>query len=1250
MLKKISLRPFLVKNSYLLIIAAWLVTLSFIINNYWAGNSSVKVVQKKISEHFHEQERDFETLSKDTAVLNRLVTKQYDIHFLEEFTHKTYYLFIYPAARPYTDNILFWNTQTIQPEASLLSRSFTLDFVKLSNGYYVCRKVKTGDYLVVGLMPVKWSYDVNNIYLENNFTADDDINEGYDLSLDISGQKVISSLNNTPLFSIYKKSDVAVQKDNIIAAWLRIVAAFLVLLFIHLLASAMVPMAGAVLSSFLLIAVVVLLRVISYYFPIPLNFKQFELFSSTIYASSDALNSLGDLLINSILIIWLMLFIRQHLLGKKGFTLPSYPVIQWIGRIAGAFLLIFITLKAGRIIQTIVADSNIPFDVVEFSSLNIYSVLGFFALCCIATGYLFTIQLVLFFLNPLFKERPSLLFLVIAVCGLLTLSLRTTDVYAFELSLMTWLLLFLFLINYKPLNFISSRPISSKLIFWLFFFSLSITVVIVIETRAKERKERRLYADTLSNKKSRKNEALVSTMLADFRGDYLSNNFEHFRDRQEGTRIRDSLIGTNISSYLASFTTRIYIFDKDNLGMSNPDTTSFETFKSILVSQARPTQTAGISLFDESYNGYTYISYQPVKDTGDRLLGSVYILASSNRNNTATPSAALFTKGYSNSIENSSIYAFAVYDKSQLITRHNDYNFPTKLTAGDTFNEEYVYKDGQNDYDELWYRPGPGKMVIIARQNKFIIESITLFSYLFCSFLLMAGILWLLNSFVTTRFNRQKMEAYWQLTIRNQVYGTIIFISLLSFIVIGVATILFFINRYENNNREKLSTSVQLMERELRNGMEKMMFSDDVIKVYDSLNLPHLDSLVDRVAKIHNTDINLYDLEGNLRASSLHLPYDLGVIGRKINPVAYYRLSILNDAQYFEKEKIGRLEYLSNYIPLIDESGHEYAYLNVSYFLSQANFSQEISNFIVTIINLNAFIFLIAGIVALIIANRVTQSFSFISAKMSDVNLGKMNEAIAWNRNDEIGQLVSEYNKMVGKLDESAAALAKSERESAWREMARQVAHEIKNPLTPMKLSLQYLQKAIASKAPNVSELSASVAQTLVEQIDHLSQIASEFSQFANIGNPKKEKFDLNEALRIVIHLHSAADSMQLEWKEWPEPLTIFADRTHINRLFTNLLLNAIQSVPQDRNPIVVVESSRSGNNILVMIHDNGEGIPEGTRTNIFTPNFTTKTSGTGLGLAMCKGIVEQMHGAIWFETKVGKGTTFYVELPLSAD
>jgi two-component system nitrogen regulation sensor histidine kinase NtrY len=348
-----------------------------------------------------------------------------------------------------------------------------------------------------------------------------------------------------------------------------------------------------------------------------------------------------------------------------------------------------------------------------------------------------------------------------------------------------------------------------------------------------------------------------------------------------------------------------------------------------------------------------------------------------------------------------------------------------------------------------------------------------------------------------------------------------------------------------------------------------------------------------------------------------------------------------------QTESLSSLEYLSIYSAVRNDRGEVMKYLNIPYFSSEIDLKQEISNFLVTIINLNAFIFLIAGIIALFITNKITQSFSVIGEKMRDITLGKTNEEIIWNKNDEIGDLVTQYNKMVHQLEDSAEALAKSEREGAWREMARQVAHEIKNPLTPMKLSIQYLQRAIDSNHVNVKELTANVANTLIEQIDHLSKIAADFSQFANIGNNKIELVDLHQVIGILVDLYSSNPKISISWKKIPGSIVVKADKTHMNRVFTNLIANAVDACSPRDTCEIFIDESQSDSTVTISIGDNGEGIPEEMHTKIFMPNFTTKTSGTGLGLAMCKSIVEQAHGKIWFETEENEGSTFFVQLPV---
>jgi signal transduction histidine kinase len=803
------------------------------------------------------------------------------------------------------------------------------------------------------------------------------------------------------------------------------------------------------------------------------------------------------------------------------------------------------------------------------------------------------------------------------------------------------------LLNSRHLYFFAAEIVSSRLIFWLFFFSTSISLIIITENNSKETEKRKKYAEALSIKADPSSERLMNTVLTDFRNEVLAPLFPRFKQEVANKAIKDSLLNENFTGYLNKYDTRIYTFDDDERPLYNQDSATFNTLSTIFKTEGKATAITDLYYYDVSYDKFSYISKKDISDSSGKLLGYVFILASPKRYKTDALYPELFLKGYNNSIENSSIYSFAVYNKLKLVTSHNDYAFPSYLRPNQVPVTDFE-SHTKSGYDELWYKAAADKVVIIAKQQNLFIESITLFSYLFCAFLFVTGFFWLLNSFIRSRLRWTEIRRYWQMSIRNQVHATIIFISLLSFIVVAVATILFFIDRYYNNNREKLSRTIQVMQNEVRNSFSEITVFDDVVKIYDPAYRDQLEQTIAKISEVHAVDINLYDLEGNLKVSSLPLPYNKGIVSNKMDPEAYYHLNHLKEIQFFKDETIGTLHYLSNYVPVIDETGKDYAYLNIPYFTSQTKLQQEISNFLVAIINLNAFIFLIAGIVALFITNRITRSFSFISNKMRQVNLGQINEAIIWKRKDEIGELVIEYNKMVAKLDESAMALAKSEREGAWREMARQVAHEIKNPLTPMKLSLQYLQKAIDSNTGDVTALSKSVARTLVEQIDHLSQIAGEFSQFANIGNPRMEQFDLNESMGMITYLHNAEENLLLDWQPLEQPVIINADKTHINRLFTNLIQNAIQAVPEDRTPHITITEKLSEDTVLITIVDNGNGIPASMKSKIFTPNFTTKSSGTGLGLAMCKGIVEQSKGRIWFDTEEGKGTTFYVELPIA--
>jgi signal transduction histidine kinase len=606
----------------------------------------------------------------------------------------------------------------------------------------------------------------------------------------------------------------------------------------------------------------------------------------------------------------------------------------------------------------------------------------------------------------------------------------------------------------------------------------------------------------------------------------------------------------------------------------------------------------------------------------------------------------LFTQASDVASDLNTNYAYAVYFKGKIINHFNTYNFPSLLNKKSVSRFEFEYRKNGN-FSELWFHSNTGKDVLVVKRDSSFVEAITLFAYLFCSFLCIILLFHFGSFLIKARFKWQVLRKMMRLNIRSQIQATIIFLSVFSFIVIGIATISFFILRFNRNNEERLSKSIQVMANEVNAKRNSLLAFDDLPD--NSGVKAGLEKTIAEISDLHNVDINYYNLNGTLVISTQPYIYNKHLLSSKMEPTAFRQLQAKSTIRLLQSETIGSFHFLSIYVPLTDDKGNYYAYLNIPYLNSENELNQEISGFLATLINLNAFIFLIAGVIAFFLANRITESFSLIGQKMQEMNLGRINEAIEWNRDDEIGLLVEEYNKMVKKLEISALALAQSEREGAWREMARQVAHEIKNPLTPMKLSIQYLQNAIQKGAPNVKELSQSMAVTLIEQIDQLSKIAGDFSQFANIGNAQMEYFDITDVLSSLTRLYSANPGILLEWYKEEGQYMVYSDKIQMSRLFTNLLQNAVEANIHPEKPVKVIIRQRNENNrVLISIQDESGGIPEVMKESIFIPNFTTKSSGTGLGLAICKGIVEKANGQIWFETEEGVGSVFYISLPMA--
>lgn len=1238
----------------LLFAAGVVLALSFLSAMYFQTKPSILVEKGSLESYIHRQQKDFKKLISDSALMRKLVQQNESLSEFSSVEQKKYGVFLFAETVSGPHQILFWNNQKILPPMADFSRADGEYFEHLENGYYVVEKRTirlsglSSNVIAYAMILVMVQPEIETNYFYTHFAHSRDASKKIDIST-TSTPFVVRSVQGKPLFYIERRARSLMPENDTITVVLRLAAFVLVLLYIHFLAAAITRKQGIVRGVLLLVAVLVVVRALSYLLPTVFYFRQFQLFDPSIYAANWLNRSLGDLLFNSILFCWVVVFtwfnigpnqrLPRYLLGKR------YRIIT--AGIIAMFLLVYTTFFLADIVRSLVADSKISFNVTDFFSLSFFTVIGFVVLALLSLAYYYFTRLLFRFILPGFDRNKIAIYFVLALTGLLFLTFRANNATVlFHLPILVWLLVYTLFLNQEQFVINRFRITVAGFLFWVSLFSISLAVVILKENRAKEWIVRKGIAEKHDELTDPSSERMLSIGLRYLDNHFLVENYNRFVNPFQNQYLRDSIIKENISSgYINKYNSKIYVFDASNRSVNNIDPTTYAELNNIFTVQSRPTGIADLYYHETAFDQFTYITKRVIADSL-RTYGSFFIISTPKKYSTDALYPELLRNINRADVENSSIYFTAVYNNNLLISADNKYPFQTSLTGRDLPKEEYERRIN-GDYDELWYKASSKKVVVIAKQRDSLIESITLFSWLFCAFLTMIALLELLSLILKATNDRTVLNPFWQLNIRSQVHGTIIFVSVISFLIIGIATISFFIDRYNRNNVDKLSRTASIMVKEMQKRLDVREASADVLKMYDSAANLGLQVLIDEVADIHNVDVNVYDLDGNMQVSSETEIYSTGILSTKMHPEAYYHLNRMRQVQYVQEETMSTLSYLSIYAAVRDEAGSVYAYLNIPYFLSQVDLNQEISNFLVTLINLNAFIFLIAGTIALFITNKITRSFSVIGDKMKAITLGRNNEKIVWNRNDEIGELVKQYNKMVRQLEQSAGALAKSEREGAWREMARQVAHEIKNPLTPMKLSIQYLQKAINNNQQNVKELTANVANTLVEQIDHLSKIAADFARFANIGNTHIEIFDLHDVLENLTDLFQTNPDVQFNWSKIDDEIVIKADKTHMNRLFTNLLTNAIEACNGHRQCKIEIEETVQEDKAIIEIRDNGEGIAPEMQPKIFMPNFTTKTSGTGLGLAMCKSIIEQTGGSIWFETEQGRGTTFFVSIPV---
>ncbi|MGC1471125.1 MAG: ATP-binding protein [Psychroserpens sp.] len=478
-----------------------------------------------------------------------------------------------------------------------------------------------------------------------------------------------------------------------------------------------------------------------------------------------------------------------------------------------------------------------------------------------------------------------------------------------------------------------------------------------------------------------------------------------------------------------------------------------------------------------------------------------------------------------------------------------------------------------------------------------------------------------------------------KLSLRVRIFFAMILLVLIASILIAGVTIYQYNEEARDYHKERLERKEKAIIADINYVIRETTYPVET----DKVSLIFKDEIY-RIAEIHGLRINLYDTEGSLLITS-KASFVNDSITKCIETEVLNQISNTAEHRFVIKNEKNGETFQSSYTYLYDTKSKALGILNLPYLENDDFLNKELNEFLKRLAYAYVFMLLIAILLALLLSKYITRTLKTISDKINETRLEKRNKKIdISSSSEEISTLVNSYNSMIDELEESAVKLATNEREQAWREMAKQVAHEIKNPLTPMRLSVQSFQRKFDPQDEKIFQKVDEYSQTLIQQIDTMSSIASAFSNFAKMPAQQNEMLNVPNIVKLGLDIFS--EDYIVFSSEDDEIMANF-DRTQLIRVVTNLVKNGIQSIPSEQEtPRIEVRVATEADMVIITVEDNGIGISEEIGQKIFEPKFTTKSSGMGLGLAMVKNIMETYNGTITFTSQLGRGTIFKVIFP----
>ena len=1136
----------------------------------------------------------------------------------------------------YFDNKLtYWSDNGFDVSRSLADTLYNKPLVFLQNGWFLTRTIQAGNEKIVGLLRLRTEYSFENDIIKSGFEKEFRVprNVGFSTDKNASEFHIFDKKGNflfSLLFPEVKENTYFILIPLCLWTGVFILIILLSLELVKILAGKGKSLI-AVVSAFLIFSLFYVLILVT---GKPSVLFQTELFSPYRFSSNNVIPSLGHLLLLSILAAVLSnIFFRHFPLsgyskdnGGKKFMFLSALMI------AGALLFSLFH----QIFSSLISISNINFETYKVLELNMFSIAGF------VSAFLLLLIPVVFLLKVLqsVKNYRTGIILLSCIPSLVVLSViyyKDPDTYIPLIIFYSLMTGFILISRRRNMGIFNMTVIFSLIygVYSLYFISTL--------SDEKTTENIKIQAVSFSTENDPEAEHLILDLWPVISKDTVLKNLmisESFnKNREDFDKIFNYLHERYFSGYWGNFTFNMVLCDQKEPIHVGPGNEIFENCfgffeERIKLNGHRLTGTD--FYFLDNQGGRSYYLGRLFFKTDKNITNGLFIELYSDPN--------VFQPGYSELLLDKKYhgyaglkyYSFAKYINGEMVLRTGEFPFnKTDIEYVDKTSDYRIFRT--EGFRHVLYKNG-NATVMITRPDLTAGDIIISFAYLFAFILLSSNIFILI-------IRRPVVRGLNVFNFRQKLQLSYIGIILFSFILIGIVVSFLTINQFRTRHLENIKEKLNSVYIELDNrfSTEKNLSIDWRYVNYTSLN-----EFLIRLSNIFNTDINLYDVNGFLIATSRPEIFYRDLTSPRMNNMAYFNLKYFAKSEYFQKEKIGNLEYLSAYLPFFNTDNKIIAYLNLPYFRMQSVLAREISNLIVAVVNFSLLLIVITMSLAVFISGLLTSPLAMLSDGLASVGVGKKSEHLIYRGNDEIGELVKQYNRMVDEIEESTHKLANSEREYAWREMAKQIAHEIKNPLTPMKLNVQQLLKSWNDKVPGFEKKLERFTKNQIEYIDNLSSIASAFSSFAKMPGTNPLEVNLIDQLKITLGLFKDTDNVTFRVK-WPfeSKVIIYADKEHLNGVFSNLIKNGIQSIPPGREGVIKVSMEVRNDKVIVAISDNGTGIPDELQKNLFTPNFTTKSSGMGLGLSIVKKYIESANGKIWFESVADKGSVFYVELPL---